>query len=109
MFQVLAKAGIVAAQSSEEGRSSVGVRKAGLFNRLEIGNLEFRGLAEKYRELDQKITEYDRIYYLTSEQERKRKELQERQLSLKDQMSRIMRQHAEAHGRNGSVVSAFAS
>ena len=86
----------------------MGVRKAGLFNRLEIGNLEFRGLAEKYRELDQKITEYDRVYYLTSEQERKRKELQVLQLSLKDQMSRMMRERAEAHGRNRKLASAFA-
>jgi hypothetical protein len=37
---------------------------------------EFRRPAEKHREFDIKIGEFDRIYYLTSEQERKRKELQ---------------------------------
>ena len=39
-----------------------------------------------------KIGEFDRIYYLTSEQERKRKELQKLKLKIKDEMYVIMRQ-----------------
>ena len=84
-------------------------REDKLFMRLATENLEFGELAEKYRELDQKISDYDRVYYLTSEQERKRKELQKLLLGLKDQMSRIMRQHTETHDRRRNVVSALAS
>ena len=67
--------------------------EAQLFARLKEANPEFRRLAEKHREFDVKIGEYDRIYYLTSEQERKRKELQKLKLKLKDEMYAIMRQH----------------
>ena len=67
--------------------------EAQLFARLKEANPEFRRLAEKHRDFDIKIGEYDRIYYLTSEQERKRKELQKLKLKLKDEMYAIMRQH----------------
>ncbi len=67
--------------------------EAQLFARLKEENPEFRRLAEKHREFDIKISEFDRIYYLTSEQERKRKELQKLKLKLKDEMFAIMRQH----------------
>jgi uncharacterized protein YdcH (DUF465 family) len=60
-------------------------------------NPEFRRLAEKHREYDIKIGEFDRIYYLTSEQERKRKELQKLKLKIKDEMYAIMRQVQHAH------------
>ena len=77
--------------------------------RLASENQEFGGLAEKYRELDEKITEYHRVYYLTSEQERKRKELQKMQLSIKDRMSRILRDYAEERSRRRDIVPASAS
>jgi uncharacterized protein len=67
--------------------------EAQLFTRLKEENPEFRRLAEKHREFDIKIGEYDRIYYLTSEQERKRKELQKLKLNIKDKMYAIMRQY----------------
>jgi uncharacterized protein YdcH (DUF465 family) len=67
--------------------------EAQLFARLKEENAEFRRLAEKHREFDIKIGEFDRIYYLTSEQERKRKELQKLKLSIKDKMYAIMRQY----------------
>ena len=70
--------------------------EAQLFARLKEANPEFRRLAEKHREFDIKIGEYDRIYYLTSEQERKRKELQKLKLKLKDDMYAIMRRHTQA-------------
>lgn len=66
--------------------------EAELFRRLKEENPEFRRLAEKHREYDEKIGEFDRIYYLTSEQERKRKELQKLKLKIKDEMYSIMRQ-----------------
>ena len=71
----------------------MGETEAELFVRLREENLEFRRLAEKHREYDLKIGEYDRIYYLTSDQERKRKELQKLKLRIKDQMYVIMRQY----------------
>ncbi len=71
----------------------MGDTEAELFARLKEENPEFRRLAEKHREYDIKIGEYDRIYYLTSEQERRRKELQKMKLSIKDKMYAIMRQH----------------
>ena len=76
--------------------------EAQLFVRLKEEHPEFRRLAEKHREYDQKIGEFDRIYYLTSEQERKRKELQKMKLIVKDQMYAIMRQYM---GQNEKVLS----
>ena len=67
--------------------------EAQLFARLKDENPDFRRLAEKHREFDQKIGEFDRIYYLTSEQDRKRKELQKLKLRIKDEMYAIMRQY----------------
>jgi uncharacterized protein YdcH (DUF465 family) len=67
--------------------------EAQLFARLRQEHPEFRRLAEKHREYDAKIMEYDRIYYLTSEQEGKRKELQKLKLKVKDELYAIMRQH----------------
>lgn len=71
--------------------------EAQLFARLRDENSEFRRLAEKHREFDLRISEYDRIYYLTSEQERKRKELQKLKLRIKDEMYVIMRQYRHRH------------
>lgn len=76
--------------------------EAQLFARLKEGHAEFRRLVEKHQEFDQKIGEFDRIYYLTSEQERKRKELQKMKLVVKDQMYAIMRQYM---GQNEKVLS----
>lgn len=78
----------------------MGDTEAELFARLKEENPEFRRLAEKHREYDLKIGEFDRIYYLTSEQERKRKELQKLKLKVKDEMYVIMR-----HYRNEKVLS----
>ncbi len=71
--------------------------EAQLFARLREENSDFRRLAEKHREFDVKISEFDRIYYLTSEQERKRKELQKLKLRIKDEMYVIMRQYRHRH------------
>ncbi|MEK7853796.1 MAG: DUF465 domain-containing protein [candidate division NC10 bacterium] len=76
--------------------------EAQLFARLKEEHSEFRRLAEKHREYDEKIGGFDRIYYLTSEQERKRKELQKMKLIVKDQMYAIMRQYM---GQNEKVLS----
>lgn len=76
----------------------------GLFAVLRSGNPEFRRLAEKQRALDRRIAEFDRLYYLTSEQERKRKILQQQKLGLKDQMFQIMRQFELSRGRTGGMV-----
>ena len=67
--------------------------EAQLFARLRDLDPTFRRLAEQHREFDQKIGEFDRIYYLTSEQDRKRKELQKLKLRVKDEMYSIMRQY----------------
>ncbi len=71
--------------------------EAQLFARLREENADFRRLAEKHREFDLKISEFDRIYYLTSEQERKRKELQKLKLRIRDEMYVIMRQYRHRH------------
>lgn len=76
--------------------------EAQLFARLKEEHPEFRRLAEKHQEFDKKIETLDRIYYLTSEQERKRKELQKLKLVVKDQMYAIMRQ---VMGQNEKVLS----
>jgi uncharacterized protein YdcH (DUF465 family) len=65
---------------------------AKLFARLRADDPEFARLAEKHRQLDRQIGEYDRIYYLTSEQERKRKDLQKQKLALKDRLYALMGQ-----------------
>lgn len=71
--------------------------EAQLFARLSEENPEVKRLAEKHRELDLKISELDRIFFLTSEQVRKRKELQKLKLTIKDQMHVIMRQYRHKH------------
>jgi uncharacterized protein YdcH (DUF465 family) len=76
--------------------------EAQLFARLKEEHAEFGRLAEKHQEYDQKIGDLNRIYYLTSEQERKRKELQKMKLVVKDQMYAIMRQ---VMGQNETVLS----
>ncbi len=76
--------------------------EAQLFARLREENPDFRRLAEKHREFDVKISEFDRIYYLTSEQERKRKELQKLKLRIKDEMYVIMRQYRHRHATAAS-------
>jgi uncharacterized protein YdcH (DUF465 family) len=76
--------------------------EAQLFARLRDENPEFRRLYEKHREFDQKISEFDRIYYLTSEQERKRKELQKLKLRIKDELYGIMRQYRPGHATAAS-------
>lgn len=76
--------------------------EAQLFARLKEEHAEFGRLAEKHQEYDQKIGDLNRIYYLTSEQERKRKELQKMKLTVKDQMYAIMRQYM---GQNEKVLS----
>ncbi len=72
----------------------MGETDAQLFARLRAENPDFARLAEKHRHLDQQISAFERLYYLTSEQERKRKELQKQQLVIKDQLCSIMRQQA---------------
>jgi len=86
-------------------RSRMSDTEAQLFARLKEENPEFRRLAEKHREFDIKIGEYDRIYYLTSEQERKRKELQKLKLKIKDEMYGIMRQFQNANQEQEVVSS----
>lgn len=71
--------------------------EAQLFARLKEEDSEFRRLAEKHRDYDLKIAEYDRLYYLTTEQERKRKELQKFKLRIKDDMYAIMRKYLHQH------------
>ncbi len=75
--------------------------QAELFARLFETSPEFQRLARKHREYDHAILDMDRIYYFTSEQERKRKELQKRKLALKDQMQ-VLLAAARNDGRNGT-------
>ncbi len=70
-----------------------------LFTRLKTANPEFNRLARRRREIDRQMVRYDRIYYLTSEQERKMTVLREQSAVLKDAMSRIMRQHVDGKDR----------
>jgi uncharacterized protein YdcH (DUF465 family) len=63
---------------------------AQLYARLQESDPEFCRLAEEHREIDRKIGEFDRIYYLTSEQEHKRKDLQKQKLALKDRLYALM-------------------
>ncbi len=69
---------------------------AQLFARLRAEDPEFARLADKHRQVDQQVSAFDRIYYLTSEQERKRKELQKQKLHIRDQLYTIMRQSVAA-------------
>ncbi len=64
-----------------------------LFTRLKAEDPEFASLAQEHRRLDQQIGAFDRIYYLTSEQERKQKDLREQKQLITDQLYGIMRQH----------------
>ena len=51
---------------------------------------EFRALVQEHRTLDEKLKEFDRKVYLSSEEEMERKRLQKLKLAKKDKIARIL-------------------
>ncbi len=54
---------------------------------------ELRKLVEEHRALDEKLEEYHRRPYLTSEEEVEKKKIQVRKLALKDQIMAIVEKY----------------
>ena len=59
----------------------------------------YRELAERHHQLDDKLHQCTDRHYLTDSEEVEEVTLKKLKLALKDQMERMTREYAQAHGR----------
>ena len=59
----------------------------------------YRDLAERHHQLDDKLHQYTDRPFLTNSEQLEEVTLKKMKLALKDQMERIARDYAQAHGR----------
>ena len=59
----------------------------------------YRNLAERHHQLDDKLHQYIDRPYLTNSEQLEEVTLKKLKLALKDQMERMTRDYAQAHGR----------
>ena len=59
---------------------------------------QFRQLAERHHELDDRLHELTEKHYLSNAEELEEVTLKKRKLALKDQMEHIVRTHGSRHG-----------
>ncbi len=57
-------------------------------------NDEYRGLASKHRELDDRLHQLESKHYLTDDEQLEEVSLKKRKLAMKDRMEEIVREHA---------------
>ena len=62
----------------------------------------YRDLAERHHQLDHRLHEFSDRYYLTDSEQYEEVKLKKLKLALKDQMERMAREYAQAHGRTTS-------
>ena len=60
----------------------------------------YRELAERHHQLDNRLHEFTERHYLTDSEQFEEVTLKKRKLALKDQMERMAREYAQAHGRS---------
>ena len=58
----------------------------------------YRELAERHHQLDHKLRTFTDRYYLTNSEQVEEVTLKKLKLAVKDQMERIAREYAQAHG-----------
>ena len=59
----------------------------------------YRELAERHHQLDDKLHQFTERPYLTNSEQVEEVTLKKLKLALKDQMERMAREYAQAHGR----------
>ena len=69
-------------------------------NVLLQSSTEYRDLAERHHQLEDKLHEFADRPYLTTSEEFEEVSLKKRKLALKDQMEMIAREYAQARGRD---------
>ena len=62
----------------------------------------YRELVERHHQLDDRLHEFTDRHYLTTSEQLEEVTLKKRKLALKDQMERMAREYARAHGRSAS-------
>ena len=68
-------------------------------NLLLHSNDQYRELAERHHQLDDKLHELTERHYLTTSEQLEEVTLKKRKLALKDQMERMALEYAKAHMR----------
>lgn len=58
----------------------------------------YRELAERHHELDDKLHQFNDRHYLTDSEQIEEVTIKKLKLALKDQMERMAREYAQAHG-----------
>ena len=58
----------------------------------------YRDLAERHHQLDDRLHQFTERYYLTDSEQVEEVTLKKMKLALKDQMERMAREYAQAHG-----------
>ena len=69
-------------------------------NFLLHSNPEYRNLAERHHQLDDRLHQLTDRHYLSTSEQLEEVTLKKRKLALKDEMERIAREYAHAHGRS---------
>jgi uncharacterized protein YdcH (DUF465 family) len=68
-------------------------------NLLLRSNDQFRHLAERHHQLDDRLHELTDRHYLSTAEQLEEVTLKKRKLALKDQMEQLVREYAHAHSR----------
>jgi uncharacterized protein YdcH (DUF465 family) len=71
-------------------------------NFLLHSNSQYRDLAERHHQLDDRLHQLTHRHYLTASEQFEEATLKKRKLALKDEMERIAREHAHAHAHGRS-------
>jgi uncharacterized protein YdcH (DUF465 family) len=69
-------------------------------NFLLHSNPQYRDLAERHHQLDDRLHQLIDRHYLTTSEQLEEVTLKKRKLALKDEMERIAREYAHAHARS---------
>ncbi|MBI4639641.1 MAG: DUF465 domain-containing protein [Candidatus Tectomicrobia bacterium] len=70
-----------------------------LIERLKGEHIEFRQLMKEHQEYEEKLAEFDKLRYLTSEEEIERKRIQKLKLLCKDRMAQILKEYGAEKAR----------
>lgn len=78
------------------------MREEEIIEILKRENEEFRKLYEEHRQLDSLLSEFNKKYYLTPEEEIEKKRMQKEKLYKKDKMAEMIRQYKISHAKEGN-------
>jgi uncharacterized protein YdcH (DUF465 family) len=73
------------------------MKEAEIVEILKGENEEFKRLYQEHRELDNRITEFNKKPHLSTEEEVEKKRIQKEKLYKKDKMAEFIRQYKKKH------------